>query len=93
MGFNLIFSHISRYQYVFKFSFLCWLNYFTIQLPLFIQLFSQFSISIFVYFYYWYFLRIYPMINCTYSVGSILTHNCEAAEQLRVIYILNHFIL
>lgn len=33
MGFNLIFSHISRYQYVFKFSFLCWLNYFTIQLP------------------------------------------------------------
>ena len=33
------------------------------------------------------------MINCTYSVGSILTHNCEAAEQLRVIYILNHFIL
>lgn len=33
------------------------------------------------------------MINCTYSVGSILTHNGEAAEQLRVIYILNHFIL
>ena len=30
MGFNLIFSHISKYQYVFKFSFLCWLNYFTL---------------------------------------------------------------
>lgn len=63
MGFNLIFSHISKYQYVFKFSFLCWLNYFTIQLPLVYTAFFQFSISIFVYFYYWYFLRIYPMIN------------------------------
>ena len=63
MGFKLIFSHICKYQYVFNFSFLCWLIYFTVQLPPFIQLFSQFSISIFVYFYYWYFLRIYPMIN------------------------------
>ena len=63
MGFNLIFFFFFKYQYVFKFSFLCWLNYFTVQLPPFIQLFSQFSISIFVYFYYWYFLRIYPMIN------------------------------
>lgn len=45
MGFNLIFSHISKYQYVFKFSFLCWLNYFTVQLP---RLYSFFPNSQFL---------------------------------------------
>lgn len=63
MGFNLIFSHISKYQYVFKFSFLCWLNYFTIQLPLVYTAFFPILNFYLCVFLLLVLFGIYPMIN------------------------------
>lgn len=63
MGFNLIFSAYLQVSICVQIFIPLLAKLFHSSIAPFIQLFSQFSISIFVYFYYWYFLRIYPMIN------------------------------